>query len=338
MSYFTRLRDPVLFLLKEDAPQIQEGKVHDRAEAARQAWIVRRARFGPGGGNRKGHGQGQPPPAQPKAAPAEPLKPGGNSGELNRRLQGAMDKIKDKLKPHGYLKNLVDVMPWDKKPLMGAGRRAPHGINKSGMLTVDGEKFFGKAQKQSETEIEQGAWDLAQKLGWEDMSRPTASHSLSFQHEGRGQVKGILIQPLMPDGDVIAAKHVKPNMSVEKGHRMMLFDYAIGGGDRHEENFWVDNKGEVYGIDYARSFQRNPFGRGTLARYGAIKDYDAPREMVEHIVNNEKTIIDSIPQRGGYDTPYEDAVKGVKERMERLREKLVRNPNNKKISLRDFVL
>jgi hypothetical protein len=345
MSYFTRLRDPILSLLKEDAgaaAQVAALPVkmggHDRAEAARRAWEVRRARFGPGGGNLKGHGKGKAP-AQPKAAPAaEPIKPGGNTGELNQRLQNAMDKVKERLKSKGYLVNLVQHMPWDKKPLMGAGRRAPKGINRSGMLSVDGEKFFGKAQKQSETEIEQGAWDLAQKLGWEDMSRPTASHTISFQAEGRGQTKGILIQPLLPDGDVIGAKHVKPNMSIDKGHRMLLFDYAIGGGDRHEENFWVDNKGEVYGIDYARSFQSHPFARGTLTRFSAVKDYDAPRELIEHMVNNEKTVIDSIPQRGGYETPYPEAVAAVKTRMENLRTMLTQKPNAKKISLRSLVL
>jgi hypothetical protein len=344
MSYFTRLRDPILSLLKEEAgaaAQVAALPVkmggHDRAEAARRAWEVRRARFGPGGGNLKGHGKGKAP-AQPKAPAAEPIKPGGDSGELNRKLQGAMDKIKERLKPHGYLKNLVDVMPWDKKPLMGAGRRAPKGINRSGMLSVDGEKFFGKAQKQSETEIEQGAWDLAQKLGWEDMSRPTASHTISFQADGRGQVKGILVQPLLPEGDVIGAKHVRPNMSVDKGHRMMLFDYAIGGGDRHEENFWVDNKGEVYGIDYARSYQKNPFGRGTLARFGAIKDYDAPRGLVEHIVNNEKSIIDSIPAKGGYETPYPEAVAAVKTRVEKLRKHLVAHPDDRKVNLRQLIV
>ena len=334
MSFYTRLADPMLVLLKQDAPfpgmggKAQDEKPRDRAEAARRAWIVRKERFGPGGGN-VGKGGEKPVGNKKNKAPAQDQpRQGGNSGEINRDLRDSMDKLMNHLSKVPADKNPVSALPWAKTRPKG------HGINTSGFMDVDGKRYFGKVQQEIESDIELGVWNVAQKLGWDDMSRPTVKETITARADGggRGHKRGLTIQPLMPEGDVIGNRHVKPNMAVEKGHRMILFDYAVGGGDRHQENFWVDNKGDVFGIDYARSFQRHPHGRGALKNYGAVKDWKAPRALVQQIVDNEQTIIDSIPKKGGYETTRDEAVAGVKERMNKLRTKLLAH-NDDKIDL-----
>lgn len=334
MSYFTRLRDPILSLLKEEAagPAAPvEAKPRDRAEAARRAWEVRRARYGPGGGN-VGKGGAKDQPNQ------------GNTADINRDLESALAKLK------AHEATLEQSMPWAKKEKKRGG-----GINTSGIAEIDGKKYFAKMETESEASNEKGAWDAAQVLGWEDMGRPSAIFERSQANRDK---KGVVLNPLLPEGEPLL-EMTDGNMGIikrmqssdvhptrDKIERMMIFEHVIGAVDRHGGNYWVDKNGELYGIDYGRSFmsysdaERTTAGTDRSDEYGGLwdrqfnTDRTIAREHIQKIVDSESKLLDAVPAKGGWRTSRVSAQEAMTERIAKLRD-ILKNNKNKHIDLRD---
>jgi hypothetical protein len=334
MSYFTRLRDPILALLKDEAagPAPVAGQPRDRAEAARRAWEVRRARYGPGGGN-VGKGGAKDQPNQ------------GNSADINKDLEESLAKLK------AHDATLEQSMPWAKKE-----RKKGGGVNTSGIAEIDGKKYFAKLETESEAGNEKGAWDAAQAVGWDDLARPSATFTRA-QATSRDK-QGVVLNPLLPEGEPLL-EMTDGNMGIikrmqssdvhptrDKIERMMLFEHVIGAVDRHGGNYWADKNGDLYGIDYGRSFMTYSDAEQTVAgsnksdEYGGLwdrsfnADRTIAREHIQKIVDSESKLLKSVPLKGGWRTSRESAQEAMTERIAKLRD-ILKNNKNKHIDLRD---
>ena len=343
MSFFTRLRDPLLQTLKEGEQGNlnfgggnKEAKPRDRAEAARQAWIVRKARFGPGGGN-VGKGGVKEGKKRRDKVPESPEEARQNSTRAHAELSDVADHLGEILARESR-KNvkLGDAIPWSKRISGDDKGKSPAGFIKD----EKGKEFFSKVSEVGEAEVEEAVFHASRSLGWDDLTRPTKSFVARGDPGDRSAETAVSVQPLLPDGDQMrkhSTEQIKPN--ADKLQRMKIFEFAIGAVDRHGGNYWVDKKGDVHGIDYARSFYRSSDAEaGNQMRPGqqsdvwdgiwkrtATKGTTIARKHIQHIVDNEDKLVAAIPPNGGFRTSNGQAVSAMRERIGKLRELLAKN-------------
>ena len=328
MSFFTRLRDPLLSLLKDEQPQ---GQPRDRAEAARRAWEVRRARFGPGGGNRKGYGKGKHREPAPQAAPQPQPEAQRGTTHTDQELASVATSLKSAVANKGG--KLGDAIPWAKK--LGAEDK---GKSPAGFIDVGGKRYFAKVSEVAEAEVEEAVWNASKALGWEDLSRPTKSFIARDDRGDRHAETAISVQPLLPEGDQMRRMDASDiHIKADKLERMKVFEYAIGAVDRHGGNYWVDKKGDVHGIDYARSFYDKAEAEEFHGQAGGSDKWEGlwgrsatrstviAREHIQKIVDNADKIIAAIPPNGGFRTSRQEAISALNVRITKLKNVLSAN-------------
>lgn len=317
MSFFTRNADDlVLFHLNKAAVVGNTALKEKRRQAALKAWEKRR------------RGQAKPPapvaargtgtPAQGELFSNAPVKP----DKSNRDLQTASSKLKSSIQDPN---NPVGSIPWAREK--GDRRK---GINTSGFVKIGGKTYFVKVSRNDEAQIEEAAWKAAEALGWPDMARPTVA--MTQPKGGRRDHSGVTIQPLLPEGLPFEDSNGKVKSSNNKLERMMAFEYAIGAYDRHGYNYWLDNKGEVHGIDYARSFMANPTPMRAL-RSAGVATRVVDRSIIQHVVDNADKIRNVIPSHGGFDLDRDAAINAFNGRIDSMRNLLTRNPKEGKLAI-----
>lgn len=339
MSFYTRLRDPTLGRLRSEVSYSRILKDYNPNQPREPKGSPIGGRFASGTPEGGGSGQYEVPYERGNYAPSQP-KETTDPTALQAKLDGVMGKIMA-----GGDHNLEHRVPWAKEKPEGSG------INTSGIVKVDDEKYFFKMQQRSEADSEKGAWEAAQVLGWNDMARPTSIHIREGEYI-HPQRDGVVVNPLLPegeslmtarDGDVIKRVDSSDvNVSRDKLERMMVFEYTIGAVDRHGGNYWKDHKtGDLHGIDYARSFMAYSDAEETFQSVGASDeaggiwdrsfnpDRTVAREHLQKVVDNQEKLLATVPPNGGFRTRHETSVATMRARINTIKRVLSANAGSR---------